>query len=486
MKKVLLTLLSVAFTLVALTTLLENSVTAGWTSMSSGATVNLSAVWGSAGNDVFAVTDAGEILHYNGTQWISTNTVAGALSGIWGTSGTDIFAAGGSGGAGAMLHYDGISWSPMTTGATNWFLAVSGFAGNDVFATGYNGDIYHYNGTNWTSMSSGATVNLSAVWGSAGNDVFAVGHNGTVLHYDGTGWTPMNSGSPMEHFHGIWGDLPTDVYLVGTSGTILHYDGMGWSPLNSGTTEYLYAVWGSAGNDIFAVGYNGTILHYDGTGWTPMNSGTTEHLYGVWGSSGSDVFAVGKNGTILHYDGIPSITTTTANPTTTTTVGVTTTVFPSAYTIDGMVEGAVRANVLIELVNGASQQTYTDDNGHYEFHNIAAGGHYFIVPQRKGYKFEPPEHEIHNLMNDEFDMNFISSKSRICAAELIYGEHSAEAELLRVIRDTVLRRTPEGQEIIKLYYQWSPILVNAIKNDEEFKEEIKELTDGILQLIGEK
>jgi len=48
----------------------------------------------------------------------------------------------------------------------------------------------------------------------------------------------------------------------------------------------------------------------------------------------------------------------------------------------------------------------------------------------------------------------------------------------------VLSTTPEGQEIIKLYYEWSPAIVQAMESDEEFKEDVKELVDGILGLIG--
>jgi hypothetical protein len=72
-----------------------------------------------------------------------------------------------------------------------------------------------------------------------------------------------------------------------------------------------------------------------------------------------------------------------------------------------------------------------------------------------------------------------------CPTEQIYGEHSEETQLLRYIRDNVLIQTPEGQEIIRLYYQWSPSIVQAMEEDEEFKEEVKEMVDGVLELIGE-
>jgi hypothetical protein len=66
----------------------------------------------------------------------------------------------------------------------------------------------------------------------------------------------------------------------------------------------------------------------------------------------------------------------------------------------------------------------------------------------------------------------------------IYGNHSEETELLRYIRDNVLRKTPEGKEIRRLYYAWSPVIVKAIEADEEFKQAIKEMIDGVLMLIG--
>jgi len=72
-----------------------------------------------------------------------------------------------------------------------------------------------------------------------------------------------------------------------------------------------------------------------------------------------------------------------------------------------------------------------------------------------------------------------------CLSKEIYGEHSKETELLRYFRDNLLNTTPEGQEIIKLYYQWSPAIVKVMEEDEEFKEEVKEMVDGVLVLIGE-
>lgn len=71
----------------------------------------------------------------------------------------------------------------------------------------------------------------------------------------------------------------------------------------------------------------------------------------------------------------------------------------------------------------------------------------------------------------------------ICPSETIYGEFAEETELLRYLRDNVLSKTREGQEIIRLYFELSPAIVEMMEEDEEFKEEVKEMIDSILPLI---
>jgi hypothetical protein len=69
-----------------------------------------------------------------------------------------------------------------------------------------------------------------------------------------------------------------------------------------------------------------------------------------------------------------------------------------------------------------------------------------------------------------------------CALSVIYGEQSDKTELLRYIRDNALSKTPEGRELIKLYYQWSPLIVKIMEGDENFKEEIKGVIDEVLPI----
>ena len=70
-----------------------------------------------------------------------------------------------------------------------------------------------------------------------------------------------------------------------------------------------------------------------------------------------------------------------------------------------------------------------------------------------------------------------------CIASAVLGIDDPRLETLRSFRDEVLIQTPVGKEIIRLYYKWSPLVVKAMEEDEEFKEEVREMIDEILPLI---
>jgi rhodanese-related sulfurtransferase len=94
-------------------------------------------------------------------------------------------------------------------------------------------------------------------------------------------------------------------------------------------------------------------------------------------------------------------------------------------------------------------------------------------------KYNPNQEDSdQNGLGDTCDFN-----TEPCLVEEIYGDNSEEATLLRAFRDRVLRSTLLGQEIIKLYYEVSPSLVKAMKEDEEFKNDVKKMIDGIETMV---
>jgi hypothetical protein len=71
-----------------------------------------------------------------------------------------------------------------------------------------------------------------------------------------------------------------------------------------------------------------------------------------------------------------------------------------------------------------------------------------------------------------------------CPTIAIYGEDSEEVKMLRLLRDNLLIKTPEGQELIKAYYHWGPALVQAMQEDKACKMAIKEIVEAILPLVA--
>jgi hypothetical protein len=68
----------------------------------------------------------------------------------------------------------------------------------------------------------------------------------------------------------------------------------------------------------------------------------------------------------------------------------------------------------------------------------------------------------------------------LCPAEIVYGEDSAEVAVLRWYRDTILSKTPEGRAITQLYYEISPYMAAALREDERLASEARAMLDGFL------
>jgi hypothetical protein len=158
-------------------------------------------------------------------------------------------------------------------------------------------------------------------------------------------------------------------------------------------------------------------------------------LFGVWGSSDKNVFAVGGDffgGGILNYDG----------------------------------------GAWIEMNSDLSGTLYALWGS--SLTDIFAVGFGYRILHYSGPTETTSTSSTTSTMSDN-----------ICPPEYIYGEFSQETALMKAFRNNVLNKTPEGREIVRLYYQWSPVIVKAMKADEEFKQEIRELMDEVLLVIDE-
>jgi hypothetical protein len=70
-----------------------------------------------------------------------------------------------------------------------------------------------------------------------------------------------------------------------------------------------------------------------------------------------------------------------------------------------------------------------------------------------------------------------------CPIVAIYGDASEEVALLRYFRDNFLTKTIQGKELIKLYYEWNPLIISSILEDGELKKDLQEIIDAILPLV---
>jgi hypothetical protein len=136
------------------------------------------------------------ILHYNGDTWVQMESPTPYdLYGVWGSSPRDVFAVGQ---AGVILHYNGSVWSVMCF----WECDLHG-----VWGSAYN-DL-------WSQMTSNTGFTLNGVWGSSHSRVFAVGGThtqpleGFVDVYDGTTWNVVwPTFGEFEYppvLYGVWG-----------------------------------------------------------------------------------------------------------------------------------------------------------------------------------------------------------------------------------------------------------------------------------------
>ena len=274
---------------------------------------SLIAVWGSSSKDVWAVGDAGTILHFDGKAWTQVESgTTESLLGVVGHGPDDVWAVGEKA---TMLHFDGKTWTADTSKESVENMSLLGVwtgAKSDVWVSGVDGSIgllRHYTGDHWEDSAISAASSLWEAWGVGGNDVWMVGSDrmgsgkqGFVLRGDGKRFDrmPFEGGS----LRAIAGTSSDDVWIGAYTGELYHWDGKAWTQAQALEGEpRVLSMWAAAPNDVWAVGFDGMVLHYDGAKWTRAKTNTNAILWSVWGSAANDVWAVGNDGARLHWDG---------------------------------------------------------------------------------------------------------------------------------------------------------------------------------------
>lgn len=238
----------------------------------------------------------------------------GWLLNVGGATTDDLYAVGGHPMGGRVQHYDGTAWGPggpsFGTPLLNW---VHAFSADDVVMVGSRGAVLRFDGLTWTRDQTPTDHDLWGVWGAASDDLWAVGGNGreegqaTILRWDGVAWTqvepPALERPQVWAWFKVWGSGPDDVYIVGQRGAVLHWDGAALTELFVGAADDLIAVWGTGPDLVVAVGgrANGLISVWDGTTWETHDLAPVPGLNGVW-MRGPVAHVGGVLGTLGSFD----------------------------------------------------------------------------------------------------------------------------------------------------------------------------------------
>ena len=259
-----------------------------------------------AADDIWAVGNAGLILHYDGGRWLQVPSgVRARLTSVWAHSADSAWAVGWDSTA---LRWNGDEWTAVDIGVAGlMLLSVSGTGPGDVWAVGVGETgttMLHWNGSNWGTTT--LSQSLSDVFALAADDVWAVGY-GDILHFDGS-WAAVPVAETSLNLAAVWASPSGDVYAVGDytsergAAMVLHSSGGAFSWVDTGCPAGLNDIWGSSASDLWAVGNGRAVTHWDGVAWTTFDLIPGDHLYSASGVA-NNLWMSGAGGRMYHWDG---------------------------------------------------------------------------------------------------------------------------------------------------------------------------------------
>jgi len=269
-----------------------------------------------APNDGWAVGAQGTILHYNGVSWspvISpTDSDLLGISMVTPHEGWAVGASHYSGTVqlGTLLHFSNGRWTMVPSPTTSYLDSIDMVSPTEGWAVGK--DILQYSAGRWTKAPNpdGGQLSRSGVAMLSADTGWAVSSEGFIMQCRQGVWTNWSVPNPARKLYAVAMVSPDEGWAVGeayaaggipVNALLLHYSNQVWTAVQVPAAHYLYAISMVSSSEGWAVGAGGTILHDSGGHWQAVTSPTPFTLRGIFMLSASEGWAVGVQGTILHF-----------------------------------------------------------------------------------------------------------------------------------------------------------------------------------------
>lgn len=231
-----------------------------------------------------------------------------------------------TGSLGAVVHFDGTSWTSVPMPTSETFGAVLARSAEETWLGSSTHAIYinktDAGPSSWTAVaSSEVAYTLRDLWSAPGSarvwaalDEETDRRTATLVRLeirDGVlTASPVEGGAISVATNALDGLTKDELWAVGDGGAAYRITAADSATpvverLDAHTNQSLNGVSVRSADDVWAVGVVGTVRHYRGPaiGWERVDVPVTVHLNGVAAVAPDDVWVVGDGATILHYDG---------------------------------------------------------------------------------------------------------------------------------------------------------------------------------------
>ncbi len=280
----------------------------------------LFALWVRGASDLWAVGEAGTVIHFEEGVWTAhPPPTSAALRAIW-SDGTDTWVVGDES---TVLHGRDGEWQVEVVAGLDESAALRGVWGDaagNLWVVGADGVLFERREGAWAPAKIEVTANLNAVW-ARGSQAWAVGDDGTVLWLSEGQWQALGGNTGRDLF-AVAGN-ESELWIAGAGGEVRRWDAeaerfVAAEGEESRPESAVRALSVLPDGRVLAAGDSGDVYRFDPSltclveadagappepcpGWvSPRATGDASSLHAVW-ATGQDIWAVGDGGLTVRF-----------------------------------------------------------------------------------------------------------------------------------------------------------------------------------------